>query len=87
MNIVKRESYLQWPSKTFSDSVFIEKDNVRRVFLAVDNPSQGISRLNDCKITAHQTTPLTVQTEQGNLQKTKQINKPMIFFNIKRKTK
>jgi hypothetical protein len=86
MNIFKRESCLQWPSKTLSVSFFIEKDNVRKVLLAVD-PSQGMSQLNDRKTTAHQTTPLTVQTEQGNLQKTKQINKPMIFFNIKRKTK
>jgi hypothetical protein len=41
---------------------------VRKVLLAVD-PSQGMSQLNDRKTTAHQTTPLTVQTEQGNLKK------------------
>jgi hypothetical protein len=42
------------------------KGNVREV-LAVNHPSQGISRQNDCKTTAHQTTPLTAQTEQGTL--------------------
>jgi hypothetical protein len=46
------------------------KGNVREV-LAVNHPSQGISRQNDCKTTAHQTTPLTAQTEQGTLQNQK----------------
>jgi hypothetical protein len=73
MNIFKRESCLQLPSKTLSVGFFIEKDNVRKVLLAVypSQLSQGMSQLNDRKTTAHQTTPLTVQTEQGNLQKNK----------------